>query len=62
MTCSLRKWEYKAIDMKSILIQECVGFFPPFVTDTYHGVTTWQSEAVEFPNAGLRGSRRDASE
>lgn len=53
MTCSLRKWEYKAIDMKSILIQECVRFFPPFVTDTYQAVTTWQSETVELLNARL---------
>lgn len=30
MTWSLRKWEYKAIDMKSILIQDCVGFFSSF--------------------------------
>lgn len=62
MTCGLCKWEYKAIDMKSILIQERVGFFPPFVTDTYQAVTTWQSEAVELPNARLWGSRRDAPE
>lgn len=61
-TRSWYKWEYKAIDMKSILIQECVGFFPPFVTDTYQGVTTWHSEAIELPNAGLWGSRRDAPE
>ena len=55
MTRSLYKWEYKAIDMKSILIQECVGFFPPSVTDTYQGVTTWHSEAAEQDSEALGG-------
>lgn len=50
MTFTLCKWEYKAIDMKSILIQERVGLFSPFVTDTYQGVTTWPSEAIELLN------------
>lgn len=52
MTGSLRKWVYKAIDIKSILIQECVGFFPLFLTSIYQCVMTWQSEADELPNAG----------
>lgn len=52
MTCSLCKWECKAIDIKSILIQDCVGFFPLFLTGIYQGVMTWQPEADELPNAG----------
>lgn len=50
MTGSLRKWVYKAIDIKSILIQECVGFFPLFLTGIYQCVMTWQSEADELPS------------
>lgn len=60
MTFTLCKWEYKAIDMKSILIQERVGLFSPFVTDTYQGVTTWPSEAIELLNSGLCSTQRDA--
>lgn len=59
MTSSLHKWEYKTIDIKPILNQECVGFFPSFLTGIYQGVMTWQSEADELPNAGpwgLKGS------
>lgn len=60
MTFTLCKWEYKAIDMKSILIQERVGLFPPSATDTYQGVTTWRSEAIELLNSGLGSTQRDA--
>lgn len=55
MTCSLCKWECKAIDIKSILIQQCVGFFPLFLAGIYQGVMTWQPEADELPNAGPWG-------
>lgn len=60
MTFTLCKWEYKAIDMKSILIQERVGLFPPFVADTYQGVTTWRSAAIELLNSGLCSTQRGA--
>lgn len=58
MACSLHKWECKAIDIKSILIQECVGFFSSVSNRNLSGcfdLAAWGRWASKCRTLGLEG-------